>query len=334
MEYAKLGNTDIEVSKLCVGCMSFGRSGTMHKWTLDEKETENIVGHALDLGINFFDTANGYSEGTSEEYLGRALKKHIARDRVVIASKVYFNPGRLSASAIHREIEGTLERLGTDYLDLYIIHRFDYETPIEETMEALNDLVVSGKVRAIGASAMYGYQFYNMQMVARDHGWAPFVAMENHYNLLYREDERELIPICRQMNVSLMPYSPLAAGHLTRPQWNSDSLRSQTDRVAMGKYDHAQKQDMEIVRRVHALSEKYGVKMQQVALAWEWAKGVTAPIIGATKAAHFDDAAGAFDLHLTAEDIAYLEEPYVPHKIVGAIDQNPVDGVMLLDVKK
>lgn len=334
MEYAKLGNTDIGVSKLCVGCMSFGRSGTMHKWTLDEKETENIVGHALDLGINFFDTANGYSEGTSEEYLGRALKKHIARDRVVIASKVYFNPGRLSASAIHREIEGTLERLGTDYLDLYIIHRFDYETPIEETMEALNDLVVSGKVRAIGASAMYGYQFYNMQMVARDHGWAPFVAMENHYNLLYREDERELIPICRQMNVSLMPYSPLAAGHLTRPQWNSDSLRSQTDRVAMGKYDHAQKQDMEIVRRVHALSEKYGVKMQQVALAWEWAKGVTAPIIGATKAAHFDDAAGAFDLHLTAEDIAYLEEPYVPHKIVGAIDQNPADGVMLLDVKK
>ena len=334
MEYAKLGNTDIEVSKLCVGCMSFGRSGSMHKWTLDEKETENIVGHALDLGINFFDTANGYSEGTSEEYLGRALKKHIARDRVVIASKVYFNPGRLSASAIHREIEGTLERLGTDYLDLYIIHRFDYETPIEETMEALNDLVVSGKVRAIGASAMYGYQFYNMQMVARDHGWAPFVAMENHYNLLYREDERELIPICRQMNVSLMPYSPLAAGHLTRPQWNSDSLRSQTDRVAMGKYDHAQKQDMEIVRRVHALSEKYGVKMQQVALAWEWAKGVTAPIIGATKAAHFDDAAGAFDLHLTAEDIAYLEEPYVPHKIVGAIDQNPADGVMLLDIKK
>lgn len=334
MEYAKLGNTDIEVSKLCVGCMSFGRSGTMHKWTLDEKETENIVGHALDLGINFFDTANGYSEGTSEEYLGRALKKHIARDRVVIASKVYFNPGRLSASAIHREIEGTLERLGTDYLDLYIIHRFDYETPIEETMEALNDLVVSGKVRAIGASAMYGYQFYNMQMVARDHGWAPFVAMENHYNLLYREDERELIPICRQMNVSLMPYSPLAAGHLTRPQWNSDSLRSQTDRVAMGKYDHAQKQDMEIVRRVHALSEKYGVKMQQVALAWEWDKGVTAPIIGATKSAHFDDAAGAFDLHLTAEDIAYLEAPYVPHKIVGAIDQNPADGVMLLDVKK
>lgn len=205
MEYAKLGNTDIEVSKLCVGCMSFGKAGTLHDWTVDEAETEKIVKHALDLGINFFDTANGYSEGTSEEYLGRAIKKNIARDKVVIASKVYFNPGRLSSAAIHREIEGTLERLGTDYLDLYIIHRFDYDTPIEETMEALNDLVVSGKVRAIGASAMYGYQFYNMQLAARDHGWAQFVAMENHYNLLYREDERELIPICRQMDVSLMP---------------------------------------------------------------------------------------------------------------------------------
>ena len=226
MEYAKLGNTEIEVSKLCVGCMSFGKPGTLHDWTLDEGETENIVKHALDLGINFFDTANGYSEGTSEEYLGRAIQKNVPRDKVVIASKVYFNPGRLSSEAIHREIEGSLKRLGTDYLDLYIIHRFDYDTPIEETMEALNDLVVSGKVRAIGASAMYGYQFYNMQLAARDHGWAPFVAMENHYNLLYREDERELIPICRQMNVSLMPYSPLAAGHLTRPQWNSEIGRA------------------------------------------------------------------------------------------------------------
>ena len=234
MEYAKLGTTDIEVSKLCVGCMSFGKPGTLHDWTLDENGTEEIVKHALDLGINFFDTANGYSDGTSEEYLGNALRKNVSRDKVVIASKVYFNPGRLSSDAIHREIEGSLKRLGTDYLDLYIIHRFDYDTPIEETMEALNDLVVSGKVRAIGASAMYGYQFYNMQLAARDNGWTQFVAMENHYNLLYREDERELIPICRQMNVSLMPYSPLAAGHLTRPEWNSDSLRSKTDRAAMG----------------------------------------------------------------------------------------------------
>lgn len=226
MEYTKLRNTDIEVSKLCVGCMSFGKAGTMHDWTLDENESEKVIKHALDLGINFFDTANGYSAGTSEEYLGKALKKNIARDKVVIASKVYFNEGRLSRSAIMREIDGTLSRLGTDYLDLYIIHRFDFETPIEETMEALHDLVKAGKVRAIGASAMYGYQFYNMPLVAKEHGWTQFSTMENHYNLLYREDERELIPICKQMNVSLMPYSPLAAGHLTRPQWNIDTLRS------------------------------------------------------------------------------------------------------------
>ena len=262
MEYTTLGNTDIQISKLCVGCMGFGKAGTMHDWTLDETETEKVTKHALSLGINFFDTANGYSAGTSEEYLGRALKKNIARDKVVIASKVYFNPGRLSAGAIHREIDGTLKRLGTDYLDLYIIHRFDYDTPIEETMEALNDLVKAGKVRALGASAMYGYQFYNMQLAARDHGWAQFQAMENHYNLLYREDERELIPICKQLGVSLMPYSPLAAGHLTRPQWNTDTLRSQTDRVAMGKYDRTEEQDMQIVLRVQELAERYGVKMQ------------------------------------------------------------------------
>lgn len=334
MEYTTIGKTDIQISKLCVGCMSFGKAGTMHDWTLDEAGTEEIVKHALSLGINFFDTANGYSGGTSEEYLGRALKKNIARDKVVIASKVYFNPGRLSSEAIHREIDGTLKRLGTDYLDLYIIHRFDYETPVEETMEALDDLVLCGKVRALGASAMYGYQFYNMQLAARDHGWAQFQAMENHYNLLYREDERELIPVCRQMGVSLMPYSPLAAGHLTRPECNTDTLRSRTDRVAMGKYDRTEEQDMQIVRRVQELAGHYGVKMQQIALAWHWAKGVAAPIIGATKASHFDDAADALAVKLTAEDIAYLEEPYLPHRIVGAIDHNPADGVMLLDEKK
>lgn len=334
MRYTLLGNTDIKVSSVCVGCMSFGKAGTMHDWTLDENQTEKVVQDALSLGINFFDTANGYSAGTSEEYLGRAIKNNIARHKVVIASKVYFNPGRLSSEAIHREIDGSLKRLGTDYLDLYIIHRFDYETPIEETMEALNDLVQSGKVRAIGASAMYGYQFYNMQLAAKQHGWAEFQAMENHYNLLYREDERELIPICRQMGVSLMPYSPLAAGHLTRPEWNTDTLRSKTDRVAMGKYDSTQQQDMEIVRRVHELSLRYGVKMQQIALAWHWAKGVSSPIIGATKASHLEDAAKALDIQLSAEDVAYLEEAYVPHRIVGAIDHNPAEGVMLLDEKK
>lgn len=334
MEYAKLGNTQIEVSKLCVGCMSFGKAGTMHDWTLDEEKSEAVIRHALELGINFFDTANGYSAGTSEEYLGRALKKNVARDKVVLASKVYFNEGRLSKKAIMREIDGTLKRLGTDYLDLYIIHRFDYETPIAETMEALHELVKAGKVRALGASAMYGYQFYNMQLVAGENGWTLFSTMENHYNLLYREDERELIPICKQMGVSLMPYSPLAAGHLTRRTWESETLCGRTDRVARGKYDRMEQQDMVIVKRVAEVADKYQCKMSQVALAWQWAKGVTAPIIGATKASYLTDAAEAFSVALTAEDIAYLEEAYVPHFIVGAIDRNPPQGVMLLDEKK
>lgn len=334
MEYTTLGKTDITVSKLCVGCMSFGKAGTMHDWTLDESASEQVINHALDLGINFFDTANGYSAGTSEEYLGRAIKRNVARDKVVIASKVYFNEGRLSRKAILREIDGTLSRLGTDYLDLYIIHRFDYDTPIEETMEALHDLVKAGKVRALGASAMYGYQFYNMQLAAKEHGWTPFSAMENHYNLLYREDERELIPICKQMGVSLMPYSPLAAGHLARASWTSETLRGRTDRVARGKYDRMEQQDMQIVKRVSELAQKYTCNMSQIAIAWQWAKGIASPIIGATKAQYFDDAVGAFDLHLTPEDIAYLEEPYVPHPVVGAINANPPQGVMLLDEKK
>lgn len=334
MEYTKLGNTDIDISKICVGCMSFGKPGTMHEWTLDATESEKVVKHALDLGINFFDTANGYSKGTSEQYLGQAIKKNIARDQVVIASKVYFNSGRLSAAAIHREIDGTLKRLGTDYLDLYIIHRFDYETPIEETMEALNGLIKAGKVRAIGASAMYDYQFYNIQLAARDHGWAQFQSMENHYNLLYREDERELIPICKQMGVSLMPYSPLAGGHLTHPGWHTDSLRSKTDRVLAGKYDDYEQQDLLIIQRVEELAKRYGVKMAKIALAWHWAKGVASPIVGGTKTSHLDDAVKALDVKLTPADIAYLEEPYTPHKIVGAIDHNPAEGVVLLDEKK
>mgnify|MGYP004471142619 FL=1 len=334
MRYTRLGNTDIEISKLCIGCMSFGKARTMHDWTLDETESEKIIKHALELGINFFDTANCYSSGTSEEYLGKAIKNNVLRDKVVIASKVYFNDGRLSKPAIEREIDGTLKRLGTDYLDLYIIHRFDFDTAIEETMEALDCLVKVGKVRAIGASAMYGYQFYNMQLAAKEHGFTPFCTMENHYNLLYREDERELIPICKQMGVSLMPYSPLAAGHLTRSQWRTDSLRSKTDRVAMGKYDKMEEYDMQIVSRVHDLSEKYNCKMSQIAIAWQWAKGVASPIIGATKASYLDDAAGAFEVQLTDSDIDYLEEMYVPHPIVGAIKKNPQQGFVLLDEKR
>ncbi|TDT63316.1 aldo/keto reductase [Fonticella tunisiensis] len=320
MEYSKLGNSDILVSRICMGCMSFGdTSSNFHAWTLNAEDSEAIIKHALDLGINFFDTANVYSGGTSEEYLGRAIKNNVARDKVVIATKVYFNEGKLSKKAILREIDGSLKRLGTDYVDLYIIHRFDYDTPIEETMEALDSLVKAGKVRALGASAMYGYQFYNMQLAAEKNGWTKFVSMQNHYNLLYREDERELIPICKQMNVALTPYSPLAAGRLSRLEWKADTKRSQTDKTAVSKYDSTQETDYGIVLRVNELAKKYGVTMTQISLAWHFAKGVTAPIIGVTKAKYLDDAVGALNVKLTDDDIAYLEELYVPHKIVGAL---------------
>lgn len=319
MEYSKLGNSNLQVSRLCAGCMSFGDpESNFHAWTLSDKESEMLVKRALDLGINFFDTANIYSAGTSEEYLGRAIKDNVARDKVVIATKVYFNEGKLSKTAILREIDGSLKRLGTDYVDLYIIHRFDYDTPIEETMEALDSLVKAGKVRALGASAMYGYQFHNMQIVAEKNSWTPFISMQNHYNLLYREDERELIPICRQQNVSLTPYSPLAAGRLSRIEWKADTKRSQTDKMAISKYDSTQETDYAIVLRVHELAEKYRVTMTQISLAWQLAKGVTAPIIGATNAKYFDEAVGALNIKLTDDDVAYLEELYVPHKIVGA----------------
>ena len=320
MKYTTLGNTDIEVSRFCLGCMSFGDPASkMHAWTLNSAESETIIKHALDLGINFIDTANIYSAGTSEEYVGQALKKNIARDKVILATKVYFNEGHLSKGAIEREIEGSLKRLGTDYVDLYIIHRFDYNTPIEETMQALDKLVKAGKVRALGASAMYGYQFYNMQLAAELNGWTKFVSMQNHYNLLYREDERELIPVCKQFNVSLTPYSPLAAGRLSRLEWHTDTLRSKTDQTAIAKYDGMEKSDINIVQRVHQLAEKYKVTMTQIALAWQFARGVASPIIGATKTRYLDDAVGSLKVSLTKEDIDYLEELYKPHPIVGAL---------------
>ena len=319
MEYTQLGSSGIKVSRLCLGCMSFGDPASkMHAWTLDPDKSEEIIKHALDLGINFFDTANTYSAGTSEEYLGRAIKRNVARDKVVLASKVYFNEGKLSAAAIEREIEGSLKRLGTDYLDLYIIHRFDYDTPIEETMLALHKLVKAGKVRTLGASAMYGYQFYNMQLAARDRGLTMFSSMQNHYNPLYREDERELIPICRQMNVALTPYSPLAAGRCSRPNWEADTLRSKTDEVAMRKYDSTEDMDRAISARIAELAQKHSATMTQITLAWHFAKGVASPVIGATKTKYLDDAAGAFKVALTKEDVEYIDELYIPHKISGA----------------
>ena len=326
MKYEKLGHTEIKVSKLAVGCMSMGEASTMHDWTLNATDSEILVKKALDHGINFFDTANIYSRGTSETFLGRAIKNNVAREKVVLASKVYFNDfnfttnsGNLSKEQILREIDGTLARLQTDYLDLYIIHRFDNSTAIEETMEVLNSLVKSGKVRALGASAMYGYQFHNMQHVALQHHWTLFASMQNHYNLLYREDERELIPICKQYSVSLTPYSPLAAGRLSRLQWHANTKRSQTDQIAVSKYDSTEKEDYKIVKRVHELAEKRGATMSQISLAWHFAKGVTSPIIGATQATYLDDAVGALNIHLTREEVDDLEALYRPHQIVGAL---------------
>jgi aryl-alcohol dehydrogenase-like predicted oxidoreductase len=300
--------------------MSFGDPASkMHAWTLNPEQSEEIVKRALDLGINFFDTANTYSAGTSEEYLARALKKHVARDKVIIGTKVFFNEGRLSKDAILREIDGSLKRLGTDYVDLYIIHRFDQGTPIEETMETLDSLVKAGKVRALGASAMYGYQFHNMQLAAERNGWTKFVSMQNHYNLIYREDERDLIPVCHQYNVALTPYSPLAAGRLSRVDWHAGTIRSRTDTTAVAKYDSTKDRDYDVVLRVYELAEKYGVTMTQIALAWHYAKGVASPIVGITKTKYLDDAAGALDVELSKDDVEYLEELYAPHHVVGAI---------------
>lgn len=261
--------------------MSFGEpSKDFHEWTLNQEETTKVIKRAFELGVNFIDTANVYSHGTSEIFIGNALKElNTPREKVVIASKVYFNPGKLSKEAIIRECDQSLKRLQTDYLDLYQIHRFDYDTPIEETMEALNELVKSGKVRAIGASAMYAYQFHNMQVVAKEHGWTLFSTMQNHYNLLYREDEREMIPVCNQYNVSLIPYSPLAGGHLTHLNWETDTARSKTDNTLRKKYDSAKDNDLQIIKRVNQLAQKYNVSMAQISLAWLYKKGVASQLL-------------------------------------------------------
>ena len=323
MKYTTLGNTGIKVSKICIGGMSFGEpSKDFHEWTLNQEETTKVIKRAFELGVNFIDTANVYSHGTSEIFIGNALKElNIPREKVVIASKVYFNPGKLSKEAIIRECDQSLKRLQTDYLDLYQIHRFDYGTPIEETMEALNELVKSGKVRAIGASAMYAYQFHNMQVVAKEHGWTLFSTMQNHYNLLYREDEREMIPVCNQYNVSLIPYSPLAGGHLTHLNWETGTARSKTDNTLRKKYDSAKDNDLQIIERVNQLAQKYNVSMAQISLAWLYEKGVVSPIVGATKINHFEDAVKAIDLDLSDNDCKYLEELYINHKIVGALPE-------------
>ena len=325
MEYARLGSTGMQVSRICLGCMGFGdATGWVHKWVLNEENSRPVIKKALELGINFFDTANIYSIGVSEEILGRALKDFAKRDEVVIATKVHGkmregpNGGGLSRKAILSEIDASLRRLETDYVDLYQIHRWDYETPIEETMEALNDVVRAGKARYIGASAMFAWQFQRALYVAEKHGWTRFVSMQNHLNLIYREEEREMLPLCREEKIGAIPYSPLASGRLAR-DWSPDStLRAETDQIAKFKYDATVETDRQVVERVAEIAGKQGVSRVHIALAWLLQKEpVTAPIIGATKIAHLEEAVGALAVKLTQEEVRYLQDPYVPHRIVG-----------------
>lgn len=324
MEYTKLGNTGLDVSKICLGAMSFGDPvNWIHKWVLEEDDSRPIIKGALDLGINFFDTANVYSIGRSEEILGAALKDYAKRDEIVLATKVHQkmfdgpNGGGLSRKHIMSQIDQSLKRLQTDYVDLYIIHRWDYNTPIEETMAALHDVVKSGKARYIGASAMHAYQFQKANYIAEKNGWTKFVSMQNHLNLIYREEEREMIPYCESEGIALTPYSPLASGRLARSN-NESSKRLVTDEVARSKYDETADKDQLIIDRVGELASRYGVSRVEISLAWLFGKPtLAAPVIGATKMSHVETAVKATGIALDPADIAYLEEPYVPHRIVG-----------------
>ena len=319
MKYIKLGNSDLHVSKLCLGCLSFGHAKVAGKpWLLDQNQTDEVVKRALELGINFFDTANYYNEGTSEMYLGHSIKKLVKREDVIIATKVYYNEGGLSREAIFREVDSSLKKLQMDYIDLLIIHRWDYNTPIEETMKALHDVIESGKVRYIGASAMFAFQFLKAQEVARQNGWHTFISMQNHYNLIYREDERELIKLLEEENVHMTPYSPLAAGRLSR-LWDNGSVRFQTDQFPKLQYEKNKEMDYVIVERVHELAKKYNVSMAQIALAWLFSKKMMAsPVIGVTKMKHLEEAYESIHMKLTDEDMEYLEELYQPHPVSGA----------------
>jgi aryl-alcohol dehydrogenase-like predicted oxidoreductase len=324
MEYVRLGKSGLKVSRLCLGCMSYGvpERGS-HPWTLVEEQSRPFITRALELGINFFDTSNSYSDGTSEEIVGRALRDYARRDEVVVATKVFFpmrkdaNARGLSRKAILREIDASLARLGTDYVDLYQIHRWDYSTPIEETLEALHDVVKSGKARYVGASSMHAWQFCKALYLADLHGWTRFVSMQNHYNLLYREEEREMLGLCAAEGIGVIPWSPLARGLLTRP-WQASSNRAETDEVGKKLYTKTADQDRAVVDRVGEVAESHEVSRAQVALAWLLSKPVvTAPIIGATKPQHLEDAIAAHSLKLSSEEIAGLEAAYIPHATAG-----------------
>jgi aryl-alcohol dehydrogenase-like predicted oxidoreductase len=329
MDYVNLGKTGLKVSRITLGCMTYGApvenpTPGRHAWTLNEAESQPYLKQALDLGINFFDTANVYSSGDSEVVLGRFLKNNVRREAAVIATKVWGamrdepNGKGLSRKAILHELDESLRRLQTDYVDLYQIHRWDYETPIEETLEALHDVVKAGKVRYIGASSMYAWQFTKALYLADLHGWTRFVSMQNHLNLLYREEEREMMGVCAAEGIGVIPWSPLARGRLARP-WKSESTkRLETDKFGSGMYGKTEESDKAVVEKLEEIAKQRGVPMAQVALAWLLAKpGVTSPIVGASKPHHLGDAVAALEVKLTEEETAALEAPYVPHPTLG-----------------
>lgn len=324
MKYVKFGRTGLDVSRICLGCMTYGVPDRgSHPWTLDEAASRPLIRKAVEMGVNFFDTANAYSDGTSEEIVGRALKDFARREEIVIATKVCLrvrkgpNGAGLSRKAIMQEIDASLKRLGVDHVDLYQIHRWDYGTPIEETLEALHDLVKAGKALHIGASSMYAWQFAKALYTSRLNGWTEFVSMQNHLNLLMREEEREMLPLCRDQDVAVMPWSPLARGRLTR-DWDATSQRQETDAFGDTLYHSSEDGDRQIVAEVARIAAARGVSRAQVAMAWLLqTDGVTTPIIGASKPQHLDDAVAAIELELTAEEIAALEAPYAPHPVLG-----------------
>ena len=328
MEYIKLGNSGLDISRICLGCMGFGETQPdlpgSQQWVINKEDSKKIIKRAIDLGINFFDTANCYTAGTSEEILGYALKDY-NREELVVATKVFFpmregpNGGGLSRKNIMAEIDNSLKRLDMDYVDLYIIHRWDYNTPIEETMIALHDVVKAGKTRYIGASAMFAWQFQKALCTSEKYGLTKFISMQNHWNLIYREEEREMIPLCIDQKIACTPYSPLASGKLAR-DWSETTIRKQTDKIMERKYGATEEVDKPIVDRVAELAQKRGVPMSYISTAWLMQKAtVASPIIGATTASHIEDAVASLQVKLTDEECSYLEELYVPHQIKGAL---------------
>ena len=331
MQYTRLGNSDLQVSRICMGCMGFGDSQHgQHSWTIDEAHSREIIRRGLELGVNFFDTAIAYQSGTSEQYLGRALRDFAKRDEVVVATKFLprtpeeVETGVTGQQHIERMLDRSLQNLGMDYVDLYIYHMWDHQTPIYDILDGLNNMVKAGKTRYIGISNCFAWQLAKANALAEKEGFAKFVSIQGHYNLIFREEEREMAPFCREENIAMTPYSALAGGRLSKHPGET-SKRLQEDSYAQLKYGATEQEDRKIIDRVAELAERHGVSMTEVSLAWLLTK-VTAPVVGATKLHHIEGAAKAVELNLGAEELAYLEEPYVPHKLVGVMAQNTADA--------